>query len=705
MRRPASFLTGTLLFATALAGCAGTLKTPEKPAARAPAEDPSLLTMAAVLRAEDRRIVDDALRAALADPGPRVRARAVRAVGRIAAPGARESLLAAISDPDPSVKAKAVFALGQLGDASVLPGLRAAARDADPSVRSAVAETLGKFHDPSDADTLAGLIDDPDPGVRLNACLAAWKFADPSFAVAHLLRTSGDAEPYVAFGAAYALARLAAAPSEPATSGAVPGSLSETDRGRVRDRLVFLAASRVPEVRMQAARGLFAPTDPRETQTLGTLSSDPEFGVRVNAIRSLCYPGAEVGAPVRAALGAKEKPLAHAAAEGLGRIATASARDLLVQGIVRESNLWVKEAMLASLGRVDPELAAGVAAGLSEDKTPELRAAAARLLAARTDPKSLEAVGRLLQDPDPRVQVAAVASRAGADGTLANLLGASPSASDPAVREAVARVAGLRLRRPRALPEEREEALVMIEALWKASAADALPLARLETLDAASRAGKDPRAHAVLRAGLDDRERLVRLRAIDLLRTVFAEDHKDRAGAASERPVEDYIEVLRWASKPRAAIVTVLREGHPPGRFTVALDTEAAPLAARNFAQLADRGFFDGLTVHRVVPNFVVQDGDPRGDGNGDPGYSIRDELGRSPYHAGTLGMATDGPDTGGSQWFVTLSAQPHLDGRYTVFGYVAQNFPGVVLKILPGDRIVTIRTYEGTGNEPFPPM
>jgi cyclophilin family peptidyl-prolyl cis-trans isomerase len=174
-------------------------------------------------------------------------------------------------------------------------------------------------------------------------------------------------------------------------------------------------------------------------------------------------------------------------------------------------------------------------------------------------------------------------------------------------------------------------------------------------------------------------------------------------GAAADRPLEDYVEILRWAAKPRAAIVTMHRSGFPPARFTLALDTATAPLACRNFALLADRGFYDGLVIHRAVPNFVVQDGDPRGDGNGDPGYSIRDEFGRVAFLAGTVGMAMDGPDTAGSQWFVTLSAQPHLDGRYTAFGAVRQNFPGVVLRILPGDRVATIRSYEGNGSEPLP--
>ena len=98
----------------------------------------------------------------------------------------------------------------------------------------------------------------------------------------------------------------------------------------------------------------------------------------------------------------------------------------------------------------------------------------------------------------------------------------------------------------------------------------------------------------------------------------------------------------------------------------IALAVVDAPMTAYNFARLADRGFFNGLRIHRVVPDFVVQDGDQRGDGNGGPGYTIRDELNHLPYLRGTVGMALSGPDTGGSQWFITHSPQPHLDAKST---------------------------------------
>ncbi len=115
------------------------------------------------------------------------------------------------------------------------------------------------------------------------------------------------------------------------------------------------------------------------------------------------------------------------------------------------------------------------------------------------------------------------------------------------------------------------------------------------------------------------------------------------------------------------------------GDVTLSLHPEVAPLAVANFALLAEEGLFDGVRFHRVVPGFVVQTGDPRGDGMGGPGWSIPDELSDHPYATGALGMARAGPDTAGSQWFITTSPQPHLRGEYTWFGEVTRGLEVVV--------------------------
>ncbi|CAN5629249.1 hypothetical protein BH18ACI3_BH18ACI3_21480 [soil metagenome] len=132
------------------------------------------------------------------------------------------------------------------------------------------------------------------------------------------------------------------------------------------------------------------------------------------------------------------------------------------------------------------------------------------------------------------------------------------------------------------------------------------------------------------------------------------------------------------------------------GTFTIDFLPEDAPLTVDNFVKLAKSGYFNGLEVHRVVPNFVMQDGDPRGDGNGGPGWSIRCEVNMVPYERGAVGMALSGKDTGGSQWFVTHSPQPHLDGGYTVFGRVNETGMKIVDNIVRGDKIISVKVIEG---------
>ena len=132
------------------------------------------------------------------------------------------------------------------------------------------------------------------------------------------------------------------------------------------------------------------------------------------------------------------------------------------------------------------------------------------------------------------------------------------------------------------------------------------------------------------------------------------------------------------------------------GTIQIELAVLDAPLTVENFTTLARKGFFDGLPVHRVVPDFVVQGGDPRGDGEGGPGYSIRDELSERPFLRGTVGMALDWADTGGSQFFITHSPQPHLDAKYTVFGRVIAGMD-VVDKIEQWDVIRRVRIWDGT--------
>jgi peptidyl-prolyl cis-trans isomerase B (cyclophilin B) len=156
----------------------------------------------------------------------------------------------------------------------------------------------------------------------------------------------------------------------------------------------------------------------------------------------------------------------------------------------------------------------------------------------------------------------------------------------------------------------------------------------------------------------------------------------------SDRSIERALEKYRERN-PHARIVT------DRGEIEIELLFGIAPLTVMNFIDLAKEDFYEGLIFHRVVPGFVVQGGCPRGDGWGGPGYYIRDEWSSHPYATGTVGIATSGKDTGGSQFFITLSPQPHLEGRYTVFGQVVSGMD-VVNDIARGDVIQTIEILEG---------
>jgi peptidyl-prolyl cis-trans isomerase B (cyclophilin B) len=133
-------------------------------------------------------------------------------------------------------------------------------------------------------------------------------------------------------------------------------------------------------------------------------------------------------------------------------------------------------------------------------------------------------------------------------------------------------------------------------------------------------------------------------------------------------------------------------------RGTIELDLypQHAPLTVNNFVFLVREGFYDGLTFHRVIKDFVIQGGDPTGRGSGGPGYRFRDEVIGNPltHEAGVISMANAGPNTNGSQFFITHTPQPHLNGRHTVFGRVVAGMD-VVYAIQQGDKMTKVTVQE----------
>lgn len=130
------------------------------------------------------------------------------------------------------------------------------------------------------------------------------------------------------------------------------------------------------------------------------------------------------------------------------------------------------------------------------------------------------------------------------------------------------------------------------------------------------------------------------------------------------------------------------------GKIVIDLDFKSAPNTVANFVDLANKGFYNGLLFHRVIPGFMIQGGDPEGTGAGGPGYTIDDEISKLTHNAGVISMANRGPNTNGSQFFITQTPQHHLDGKHTVFGKVLEG-QDVVCRIEPKDPIINITIVE----------
>jgi len=156
----------------------------------------------------------------------------------------------------------------------------------------------------------------------------------------------------------------------------------------------------------------------------------------------------------------------------------------------------------------------------------------------------------------------------------------------------------------------------------------------------------------------------------------------------------------QWAASPAMQIDSALTYlatlETDRGKIDLELYPNHAPKTVNNFVFLAREGFYDGVTFHRVIPDFMIQGGDPTGTGRGGPGYKFEDELTGNPlkHETGVISMANAGPNTNGSQFFITHSPQPHLNGRHTVFGKVVEG-QDVVDQIRQGDKIVRILIVE----------
>lgn len=652
--------------------------------------------IAAALHLENRRTLADAtltplgvgdLRALLTDGEGRVRRRAALALGRTGMVDAVGPLSTALAEEkEPEVRAMAAFALGLIGDGAAASALLPALGDPDPRVQGRAAEALGLIGHGAAAGPIAGMA---AAHVAAGA-LAGVASDDQTYPLAPEVEA-------VRLGV-YALARLSAL--EELRAVVIGGDgLPVSDWWPLAyavQRIAKPAAAPTlrtwltrggATTRAFAARGLGTLKDAESRVGLEALVKDDgqALGVRVQALRALAAIGDRRSAPVLVPLvhEAPQRVLRLEAVAALGAVADPAAAEVLLD-YLEDGWAPLRAASQAALAKADPDTFMTVLSGLDVDRDWSVRAALATTLSRLGRDVAALRLGQLAADDDAKVRAAALTALVTLEvpGVDARLLAALGQA-DPGLRLAAAR--GL----ARVKPATATAALVRA---YEASAADTTYVARAAML--AALAAIDPGAAApLLRGALADRDWAIRVRAAELLREVDAASTSGPvrpAPAPLDAALDDTAAMIAPPFSPQAYVQTTR------GEIRIELAVLDAPRTVANFVALAGRGYFDGLAWHRVVPDFVVQGGDPRGDGEGGPGYTIRDELSQRPYLRGVVGMALDWADTGGSQFFITLSPQPHLDARYTVFGHVVAGMD-VIDRLEPWDRIDSVRVWDGT--------
>ena len=625
--------------------------------------------------------------ALLNDGEARVRRRAALAIGRVGlADGVAPLVKTLAADGEPEVRQMAAFALGLIGQRTAIEPLRTALNDASASVQGHAAEALGLIGDLQSAPAIAAMAARHLSASNITA-LDPDDLTYPQSAAAEAFRLGIYALARLKSYDALASVVLDQAGQPRARWWPIAYALSRTEDKRLAPALTTLLGGGGSLTRAFAARGLQTLKD---GSAMGSLivraqgwQEDPRAAVA--AIRALGQLGMPEATPV--VRGLLESRLFD---PGL-RLETVGAIGLLrdTRSVDRMIDLaadpWpaMRAAALRALRQIDPDTFLMVLSGLDVDPHWSVRAALASIFGTLDPAVAVPRLTAMLGDPDPRVIPAAVEALAklrppDIGPVLLRLL----KHDDVIVRTAAATAIG-------EIKVAGGEA-ALAEA-YRLGARDAMYQARAAALAALAKYGATV-ALPVLKQALTDRDWAVRVKALALARELDPATDLSSAIRPAPGPAAD-----RYASpslvspsvSPHVFIET------DRGTIEIELAVLDAPLTAANFLALARSGAFSGVAIHRVVANFVVQDGDTRGDGEGSPGYTIRDELNERPFLRGTVGMALDWQDTGGSQFFITHSPQPHLDGRYTVFGHVVSGME-CVDRLQQWDVIRHVRTWDG---------
>ncbi|HEY7634762.1 MAG TPA: peptidylprolyl isomerase [Gemmatimonadales bacterium] len=643
--------------------------------------------LAPLLAAEDARdFRPDLFRRALVAPDSLVRRVAATAAGRIGDLQATPLLQPPLADPDSTVRVAAAFALGLLRDTLAAPWLMdrltgLPALDVPTALEAATAlakiggpRVGGFFGDVLSGSTVLSL--DDKASVQTLMMLESWRLGRDA-PVRALLPFLDDTNVSVRWRVVYALGRLHAPEAA--------------------ERLILVLRDKEPFPRALAARALtrayvesakLTPATVAKLLVAATSDADPQ--VRINALHALAdYRDSTLASRLTPLL---DDPVANVqveAAQTLGRLGGTEAAKGLARVVRGKGTFAVRRTALVALSRVDRAGFEAAAGSWRNNRDWRFRSAAAEgsvSAGASSQPW-------FLSDPDGRVIGAGLQEWSASTDTL-------PPALVSAARPLLAhRDAGVRSVAADVVARAADPAdLPALISGFRRSAHDSFPDAALSALNAIlAIRKKSPAAQERV-----DRDFLQASQApTDYLLRRWAEDNWPEAAhrwgpaypIATGRTLQDYRDVAQQFLIPPDSLTRphVIIQTEQRGPIEIELLGSDAPLTVANFLRLVDRHFFDGHRWHRVVPNFVVQDGDPRGDGFGSPGGAIRDEINRNRYETPMVGMALSGPDTGSSQWFINLSPQPHLDGTYTVFGRVVGSF--VALNhITQGDLILTVK-------------
>ncbi|MEE8385285.1 MAG: peptidylprolyl isomerase [Dehalococcoidia bacterium] len=647
-------------------------------------EDPRLQRLVDLQVARD----GGGLAAALGDEDARVRARAAFALASVQDGAAGSDLAELLDDVDAGVRRDVAFALGQLGDAAFGPRLaRQLEQETDPAVRARLFEALGKVGDARALEAFMAVeyLPEEAPGRALALARFGIRGVQLPTAITWLLESLTAESPELRESAAYYFYRVRDAGAWVSDAERVRAALDGYDPDE--------------PAAMNLLRGLEQLGVPADTPRLRQwLLASPDWRIRASAAQALAGRVADhlARGDLLEALDDPSTHVAMAAGNSLIRSSALSPQEItsIRTWVADHPREWRRAGpLLAAIGRQGggPFLVEWLRAWGPDEVLPRTRGLAALgfvpgeeamqlLLEGARSPHARiagTAMGALArrwrverQDSSKHARYYQVFSEGLRGKDLASVVIAAPALADSAFRDYGAVTLLQEVYRELSVPEDVEAKTAILRALGRTGDESVADLLREES-SSPSQAIRDAAESALG----------------SLTGTTFLSGQ----GAPSEsgRTV-DWQALRSLGAQPRLILET------EKGRIVLVLDAEEAPLTVQTIAGFAAAGQFDDVPFHRVVPNFVAQGGDfTRNDGFGGPGFLIRSEFTQVPYMRGVAGMASSGKDTEGSQYFITHSPQPHLDGAYTAFGWVVEGMD-VLDRIYEEDRVVTARVESG---------